>query len=105
MLAQFSWICLKHMTVYYMICRLQNQRHMDSLNFPLDYLSLRKHRIEVGSSYRKWSKTCRGKSQGSILGPLLFNIFIKGIFFFVEKSEICNFADDKTVYSFGKDLP
>ena len=43
-------------------------------------------------------------SQGSILGPLLFNIFIKVIFSFVQKSEICNFADDNTVYSCGKDL-
>ena len=37
-------------------------------------------------------------------GPLLSNIFINDIFFFVEKSEICNFADDNTVYSCGKDL-
>ena len=70
---------------------------VDSLNFLLDYLSLRKHRTKVGSSYSKWSEICRGIPQGSILG-LLFNIFINDIFFFVEKSEICNFADDNTVY-------
>ena len=68
-----------------------------SLNVLLDYLSLRKHRTKVGSSYSKWSEICRGIPQGSILG-LLFNIFINDIFFFVEKSEICNFADDNTVY-------
>ena len=74
-------------------------------NFLLDYPSLRKHRTKVGSSYSKWSKIYQGIPQGSILGPLLFNIFIKDIFFFVEKSEICNFADDSIVYSCGKDLP
>ena len=76
-----------------------------SLNFLLDYLSLRKHRTKVGSSYSKWSEICRGIPQGSILGPLLFNIFINDIFFFTEKSEICNLADDNTVYLCGKDLP
>ena len=79
--------------------------HVGSLNFLLDYLSLRDHRTKVGSLYSKWSEICRGIPQASILGPLLFNIFINDIFFFVEKSEICNFADDNTIYSCGKDLP
>ena len=76
-----------------------------SLNFLLDYLILRKHRTKVGSSYNKRSEICRGIPQGSILDPLLFNIFTNDIFFFVEKSEICNFADNNTIYSCGKDLP
>ena len=29
---------------------------------------------------------------------------INNIFFFVDKSKICNFSDDNTVYSYGKDL-
>ena len=36
---------------------------------------------------------------------LLFNILINAIFFFVEKSEISNFAYGSTIYSSGKDLP
>ena len=75
---------------------------IDSLGFQLDYLSLRKHRTKVGSSNSTWSEICRGMPQGSILGPLLL---INDIFFFVEKSEICNFADDNAVYSCEKDSP
>ena len=38
-------------------------------------------------------------TQGSILGPLIFNIFINYIFFFIDKTKLANYADDTTVYS------
>ena len=76
----------------------------DSLNLLLDYLSFRKQRTKVGSAYSKWSKIRRGLPQGSILVPLLFNIFINDIFMIIEQSEICNFADDNTLYSCGEKL-
>ena len=42
--------------------------------------------------------------QGSILDPLIFNIFINDIFFPIEKSEVCNFADDDTFSCVEKKL-
>ena len=76
----------------------------DSPNLLLDYLSFRKQRTKVGSAYSKWSKIRRGIPQGSILGPPLFNIFINDIFMIIEQSDICNFADDNTLYSCGERL-
>ena len=31
-------------------------------------------------------------------------VFINGIFMFIEKTEVCNFADDNTIYDCGEDL-
>ena len=70
-----------------------------SLNLLLDYLTFRKQRTKVGSAYSKWSKMRPGSPQESILGPILFNIFINNIFMIIEQSDICNFADDNTLYS------
>ena len=42
--------------------------------------------------------------QGSVLGPLLFNIYLNDLFWVFERTEACNFADDTTLYSCDLDL-
>ena len=41
--------------------------------------------------------TIRGIPEGSILDLLLCNLFINDLFLFVERTNICNFADDNTI--------
>ena len=37
--------------------------------------------------------------RGSVLGPLLFNILINDFFYAIEHSQVCNFADDNTIFA------
>ena len=70
----------------------------------LYYLTCRKQWTKIGSSFSSWCHINTGMPQGSILGPLLFNIFINDLFFSIKKSEICNSADDNTLLCGDKNL-
>ena len=70
-----------------------------SINLINDYFGFRKQRKKIGSWYSDWANVTRGIAQRSILGPLIFNIFINDIFLFIEKSDMSNFTYDNTLFS------
>ena len=61
-------------------------------------------RVKIGNSKSNWKVIEKGVPQGSILGPLLFNIFVNDLFLELGKEcNLYNFADDNTLGSWNID--
>jgi len=75
-----------------------------SLSLLHDYLCRRYHRVKIRSIFSKWLELKYGVPQGSILGPLLFNVFFNDFFMFIQETEACNFADDNSLYASSSEL-
>ena len=59
----------------------------------------RKQRPRINNLYSTWMKIVFRLPQGSILGPLLFNIFLVYLFFVINSMDIENYADENTPYA------
>ena len=73
----------------------------NALKLVYDYLSNRSQKTKLGSSFSTYLDFVYGVPQGSILGPLLFNIDLCDLFFENYSSDFANFADDTTPYECG----
>ena len=74
----------------------------EALTLINSYLTNRQQR--VNGSFSSWKSVARGVPQGSVLGPLLLNISINDLLLFIQNSDICNYADDTTIYTCNKNL-
>ena len=73
--------------------------HRNALKLVYSFLKNRMQRVKIGSTYSSAKEISIGISQGFDLGPLLFSIFINDLFLIEMESDICNFADDTTIYA------
>ena len=69
-----------------------------------NYLTGSFQKTKVNNSYSSWSGIIAGVPQGSILGPLLFNIFLNYLLLYPEETFLSNYADDNTLYSTGNTI-
>ena len=69
-----------------------------SLKLIHSYLSNRKQKLKINVKYNSWSEILFGATQGDIIGPLLFNIFICNMFYFLQDFGIANYVDDSIPY-------
>ena len=75
-----------------------------ALSFVHSYLQGRLQRTKVNNVFSDWSYINTGVPQGSILGPLLFNIYLNDVFYFLEEEKVVNYADDNTPYEISTHL-
>ena len=69
----------------------------NAVSFMRSYLTNRLQRCKINNSFSGWAKISAGVPQG----PLLSNIFINDILF-LQKCDLANYADDRTMYTSDK---
>ena len=76
----------------------------DSLKLLSSYLKNRWYRTKINHKFSSWKELSQGVSQGSVLGLLLFNIYLNHLSFLPGFTDLCNFADNATFYACDTDL-
>ena len=71
---------------------------LKSATFIQSYLNKRIQKVNVNNKFSAWKDIYSDVPQGSIPGQLLFNIFINDIFSFLGTCDMCNYADDNSIY-------
>ncbi len=66
----------------------------------LSYYSDRKQRVKVGNHVSNWQNIYKGSAQGSIIGPISYNIFSNDMFLLLDDSiQAYNYTDDNSLLS------
>ena len=68
-----------------------------ALTFFFSYPKQQKESVQINNKYSIFQLLLSGVLHRSILGPILFNLFINDLFMYIKNSDLHNFADDNTI--------
>ena len=75
-----------------------------SLGLIQNYLLRRRQRVKIDSFLSGWLDIVLGVPEGSTLRPILLIIFINDLLHYINEVDVCNLADDRTLYKCGAGL-
>ena len=75
-----------------------------TVTFIYSYLKCRKQNVKIENFYSDFLTLLSGVPQGSILGPILFSLFLNDLLATLKMSELYNFADDYTISTASKNM-
>ena len=71
----------------------------NSVEIMRKYLSNHWQRTKINTTFSSWSALLKGVPEGSVLGLILFNIFLNDLFLVLKDTDVCNFADDTSPHA------